>query len=314
MSEPDDAPETGAVEAPAAADLDATVVSRPAGIEGVETRVATLVVLQGAEIGRHYPLRRNKVVLGRGEKADVLIPHRSISRAHAQIEALRIGTDTLFRLTDLGSTNHIFVNGRRAESHMLADGDKIQLGGEVVLKFELQDAIDAKFHAEVRSRIAYDDLTGLLTYESFRAAFEWELQRAPAPAKGCGLVMMDLDDFKRINDTYGHLAGSSVLRVVGELIRSRLRQFDVASRYGGEEFVAYLPETEVEEGFTAADRLRRLIGEHHFLHGDHAMRITISMGLSHFPEEGNDAETLVQLADERLYRAKRAGKNQVIGP
>jgi diguanylate cyclase (GGDEF)-like protein len=197
---------------------------------------------------------------------------------------------------------------------MLGDGDKIQLGGEVVLKFELQDAIDAKFHAEVRNRIAYDELTGLLTYESFRAAFEWELQRTPASAKGCGVVMMDLDDFKKVNDTYGHLAGSSVLRVVGELIRSRLRQFDVASRYGGEEFVAYLPETEVDEGLTAADRLRRLIGEHLFLHAEHVIRITISMGLSHFPDEGEEAETLVRIADERLYRAKRAGKNQVIGP
>src|SRR5918995_1164520 len=172
---------------PSSDDDDAPIVSPAMEIDDVDRRVATLVVLRGAEIGRHYPLRRNRVVLGRGDAADVLVPHKSISRAHAQIEALRVGGDTLYRLTDLGSTNHVFVNGRRAESHLLLDGDKIHLGGEVVLKFELQDAI------------------------------AWELDRGAGSVKGCGVVMMDLDDFKRVNDTHGHLTGSTVLREIGAL-------------------------------------------------------------------------------------------------
>jgi two-component system cell cycle response regulator len=294
-------------------DHDRTIISSRQALEAGARLVATLVVVRGPELGRHYPLRRNRVVLGRGDVADFVLQNREISRSHASIDSLRMGGDIVYRLTDLGSTNHVYVNGTQVDTHLLVDGDKIQLGGEVVLKFELHDAIDAKFHTEVRHRIHYDDLTGLLTYESFRAALSWELERYASSAKGCAVVMMDLDDFKKLNDTWGHLAGSYVLKEIGGLIRGKLRQFDVASRYGGEEFVAYLPETEATEAWTAAERLRRIIEETVFFHQERDIRITISMGISHFPQDGRELDTLVSLADERLYRAKREGKNRVYG-
>jgi len=297
---------------PALPDHDKTEISRLDPIEPHAKLVATLVVVRGPDIGRSYPLRRNRVVLGRGENADILLPDKQISREHALIEGLRMGEETLYRLADLGSTNHVFVNGRRTESHPLSDGDKIQLG-DVVLKFELHDAIDARFHAEVRQRIRYDDLTGLLTYESFRAALRWELERYASSPKGCAVVMMDLDDFKKLNDAHGHLAGSAVLAGVGTAIRDNLRGFDVAARYGGEEFVAYLPETESGEAVTAAERLRRVLAERVFVHEERAIRLTISMGIAHFPEDGRELNALVGRADERLYRAKREGKNRVVG-
>jgi two-component system cell cycle response regulator len=297
----------------ATSDHDRTMISSRQPMEATSRQVATLIVVRGPELGRHYPLRRNRVVLGRGDSADVILQDKEISRAHASIDSLRMGQDTLYRLTDLGSTNHVFVNGKQTESHLLLDGDKIQLGGDVVLKFELHDAIDAKFHTEIRNRIHYDDLTGLLTYESFRAALAWELERYATTAKGCAVVMMDLDNFKKLNDTWGHLAGSYVLREIGVLIRGNLRQFDVASRYGGEEFVAYLPETVASEAWTASERLRRRIGETVFRHQEREIGITISMGISHFPQDGRDLEALVARADERLYRAKREGKDRVYG-
>lgn len=297
----------------ATSDHDRTMISSRRPMEATARQVATLVVVRGPELGRHFPLRRNRVVLGRGDGADVVLQDKEISRAHASIDGLRMGPDTLYRLSDLGSTNHVFVNGKQVETHLLVDGDKIQLGGDVVLKFELHDAIDAKFHTEIRNRIHYDDLTGLLTYESFRTALAWELERYATSAKGCAVVMMDLDNFKRLNDTYGHLAGSYVLREIGSLIRGNFRQFDVAARYGGEEFVAYLPETVASEAWTAAERLRGLIAERVFFHHERDIRITISMGISHFPQDGRDLETLVGRADERLYRAKREGKDRVYG-
>jgi diguanylate cyclase (GGDEF)-like protein len=313
VDRPDDPDATGAEGAASLPDHDATVISTSGSIEGTARRVATLVVVRGPEIGRHYPLRRNRVILGRGDTADVLLRDKQISRLHAAIEGLRIGDQALYRLLDLESTNHVFVNGERTENHVLVDGDKIQLGGQTVLKFELHDVLDAKFHTEIRNRIQYDDLTGLLTYESFRTALVWELDRYASSAKGCAVVMMDLDDFKQLNDTYGHLAGSFVLREVGALIRGNLRQFDVAARYGGEEFVAYLPETEPAEALAACDRLRHLMAEHVFRHQERAIRETVSMGISHFPEDGREIEPLIQVADERLYRAKRDGKNRVYG-
>ena len=292
-------------------DDDATIISSRRNVEGPSKRVATLVVVRGADIGRHYPLRRNRVVLGRGDVADVVLPDKEISRAHAVIEALRLLGELRHHLIDLESTNHVYVNGQRVTTHLLEDGDKVLLG-DTLLKFELHDAIDAKFHTEIRNRIHYDDLTGLLTYESFRTALQWELERYASSAKGCAVVMMDLDDFKKLNDAYGHQAGSAVLREVGAIIRGRLRQFDVAARYGGEEFVAYLPDTEAAEAFTATERLRSLMAETVFQHLERAIQLTISMGISHFPHDGNDLERLVQVADERLYRAKREGKNRVI--
>jgi two-component system, cell cycle response regulator len=296
--------------ATAAPDHDATMVCASRTIEASYKQVATLVMVQGPEIGRHYPLRRNRVSLGRGDQADIVLRDKQVSRLHARIETLRLGDETLYRLTDLASTNHVFVNGRQIESHPLVGGDKIHLG-EVVLKFELHDAIDSRFHEEIRNRIRYDELTGLLTYESFRAALEWELERYASSAKGCAVVMMDLDDFKRLNDSYGHLAGSFVLREVGAVIGGNLRHFDVGSRYGGEEFVAYLPDTEAEEAVLAAERLRLLIEQHRFVHREREISLTISMGISHFPEDGCGVEPLIQVADERLYHAKREGKNRI---
>jgi diguanylate cyclase (GGDEF)-like protein len=293
-------------------DADATMISSQPAYEPSLRRIATLVVVQGADIGRHYPLRRHRVQIGRGEGCDIVLHDKQISRQHAVIEGVQLGSGALYRLSDQGSTNKVFVNGRAVEVHLLADGDKVQLGS-FVLKFELHDAIDARFHTEIRNRIRYDDLTGLLTYESFRTALAWELERYASSAKGCALVMMDLDDFKKLNDRYGHLAGSAVLREVGALIRDNLRQFDVASRYGGEEFVAYLPETDAREALLAAERVRAKLGAHPFRHGSDTIEVRISMGVSHFPEDGRSLEPLVQRADERLYEAKRTGKNRVIG-
>jgi diguanylate cyclase (GGDEF)-like protein len=298
---------------PAAFDGDATQISLGGAVESEVRRVATLVVVQGAQIGRSYPLRRNRIVLGRSESADIMLPDKEVSRAHAAIEAVRLGSETVFRLVDLGSTNHVFVNGRASEAHLLAESDKIQLGGQV-LKFELHDAIDARFHSEIRNRIHYDDLTGLLTYESFRAALTWELERYANSVRGCAVAMMDLDDFKQVNDRHGHLAGSFVLHEIGGLLRSKLRQFDVAGRYGGEEFIAYLPDTGTVEAKTAVERMRQVVEQHVFEHQGRAINITLSAGLSHFPQDGRELEQLVSAADARLYEAKRAGKNQVIGP
>jgi diguanylate cyclase (GGDEF)-like protein len=293
-------------------DLDETRVSSRQHFDTKARRTATLVVMNGPEIGHDFPLRRNEVIIGRGEDADVLIRNREVSRHHAKIEILRFGDDTLYRLSDLGSTNKVLVNGVQAQTHVLLDGDKIQLG-DVVLEFELHDSIDSKIHTEVRNRIRYDDLTGLLTYGSFQTALSWELQRHGSAA-GCAVVMMDLDDFKKLNDTYGHLAGSWVLAEVGAILGGNFRHFDVVARYGGEEFISYLPDTELDEALTAVERVRRIVEEHDFDYQGQSIHLTISMGVSHCPDDGGDLGTLVQVADNRLYRAKGEGKNLVIGP
>ena len=208
-----------------------------------------------------------------------------------------------------GSTNHTFVNTGRAESAELREGDKIQIG-DTVLKFVLLDDIEVRFHEEVRNRISYDQLTGLLTKESLYLALEMELKRCLRYELPLAVLMMDLDRFKSVNDAHGHLMGSHVLAEVGRLIRESIRSADVSARYGGEEFLAYLSETALPGAMLAAERVRRAIEEHRFRLDGSTLAITISIGIAACPAHGRDITSLVRRADRALYRAKESGRNR----
>lgn len=273
---------------------------------------ASLVVLRGTEIGRDFRLRRGSMVLGRGAQADIRIVDDLASRDHARIEmtwdpGARIVT---FHLFDLGSTNHTFVNSRPIDRSEIKDGDRIQIG-DTVLKFVLLDEIEAKFHREVRHRITYDRLTGLLTKESLYLALEEELKRCARFSLPLAVLMMDLDHFKAVNDRNGHPMGSHVLAEVGTLIRDSIRTADVSARYGGEEFLSYLPETPLAGAHQVAERVRTAIERYPFVLDGTTVRVTISIGIAIFPEHGRDLKTLVARADSALYHAKESGRNRV---
>jgi diguanylate cyclase (GGDEF)-like protein len=273
---------------------------------------ASLVVLQGAEIGRNFRLRRGGMVLGRGLEADIRILDELVSREHARLECdWQADRQAMtYRLVDLGSTNRTYVNSRGIERAELRDGDKIQVG-DTVLKFILLDDIEARFHGEIRARITYDRLTGLLTRESLYLALEHELRRCARYNLPLSVLMMDLDRFKSVNDTHGHQTGSHVLSEAGRLIRQSIRAADVSARYGGEEFVAYLAEVRAEGAVQVAERIRRAIEAHPFALDGPAIRVTISVGVAVSPAHGRDIKTLVGRADRALYRAKEAGRNRV---
>lgn len=294
--------------------FDRTLVSHRSEVDSQRLRKnhASLVVMQGAEIGRDFRLRRGTMVIGRGLDVDVRLPDDLVSRRHARIEfhwnAIReIAT---FLLVDLDSTNHTYVNSRPVESIELKDGDKIQIG-DTLLKFVLLDDIEVKFHAEVRNRITFDQLTGLLTKESLYLALDVELKRCLRYTVPLAVLMMDLDYFKAINDTHGHLMGSHVLTEVGRLIAHSIRGADVAGRYGGEEFVAYLPEADGAGAMQVSERIRGNIEACHFTLEGKVARATISIGVSLFPAHGRDLRTLVARADRALYRAKEEGRNRI---
>ncbi|HEU4401999.1 MAG TPA: GGDEF domain-containing protein [Candidatus Polarisedimenticolia bacterium] len=275
-------------------------------------RQASLVVLQGTEIGRDFRLKRARTILGRDPESDIRLLDDLASREHARID-LEWDEEQdapVYVLVDLGSTNHTFLNSRRSETAELKDGDKIQIG-ETVLKFVLLDAIEARFHEEVRHRISYDRLTGLLTKESLYLAFENELKRCARYRLPLAVLMMDLDRFKRVNDKHGHQMGSHVLTEVGRLIRESIRMADVSARYGGEEFVSYLSETDAVGAYQAAERIRRAIEQEAFTLDDLTVQVTISIGVASFPDHGRDIKSLVARADRALYRAKEEGRNRI---
>ena len=127
-------------------------------------------------------------------------------------------------------------------------------------------------------------------------------------------MMMDVDHVKLVNDTYGHPTGSHVLKECGHRIRHYLRYNDAAARYGGEEFIAYLPAADGATALACAERVRAGFEDRPFEHEHHRLAVTISIGISCFPEDGRDLDGLVREADLRLYRAKKNGRNRVTGP
>ncbi|HZI93446.1 MAG TPA: diguanylate cyclase [Patescibacteria group bacterium] len=158
-----------------------------------------------------------------------------------------------------------------------------------------------------------DHLTGLFNRAHFDSCLKKEINRCRRYGQTVSLIMLDLDEFKQVNDAHGHQAGDAVLRDVGRLLVQRVRDIDVAARYGGEEFAIIVPETRRTSAFVVAERIRSEV-ERFFKRkgaGAHDMHVTLSGGIASHPEDAETPETLLARADEALYRAKRAGRNLV---
>jgi diguanylate cyclase (GGDEF)-like protein len=172
---------------------------------------------------------------------------------------------------------------------------------------ELQKARD-----ELRQLAITDGLTGLYNYRYFKEQLQQELNRARRHELKVSIAMIDIDHFKHYNDTHGHPAGDQILRAIAQLLKDNIRNIDLAARYGGEEFSLVLIETNKASAKIAAEKIRKLIEDHTFDYEESQPngKITISMGVATFPEDGTEFDELVQVADERLYHAKQAGRNK----
>jgi diguanylate cyclase (GGDEF)-like protein len=158
-----------------------------------------------------------------------------------------------------------------------------------------------------------DEKTGLFNYRHFREKLEQEWLRAERYGTPLSLVMLDLDDFKQLNDTLGHQAGDQALREFATLVTGGARATDISARYGGEEFVVLLPHTDGDRARGVSERIRDAARQFVFVEDEHPSRMTVSAGVATYPSTGIDsADTLVRRADEALYRAKETGKDRVI--
>jgi diguanylate cyclase (GGDEF)-like protein len=166
-------------------------------------------------------------------------------------------------------------------------------------------------HERTEEEAITDELTGLSNHRRFRQILSKEVERAKRFDRPLSVVMLDLDDFKEINDNYGHLQGDRVLREVGRILRSESREVDEPARYGGEEFAIALPETRIDGAMEVAERIRRRLDSARIpLDGDGEIAIRASVGVAGSPEQPPDVRTLVKAADQALYRAKQQGKNR----
>ncbi len=177
--------------------------------------------------------------------------------------------------------------------------------------YDFESAVSDKQRLEKLA--STDALTGCLNRRALSEALEQELDRARRYSLALTILLADIDRFKQINDTRGHIAGDSILRQVGELLRREARSVDIVARYGGEEFVVVMPETALHGAAIFAERLRRRVMARDFAdQGEDPAHLTVSIGLASFPDERvHDADGFVALADQALYRAKTEGRNLV---
>ncbi len=157
----------------------------------------------------------------------------------------------------------------------------------------------------------FDSLTGLYNRQAFDETLEREINRAKRHENELSILFLDLDDFKEVNDSFGHQTGDEVLKQVAKIVLNEKRSEDLAARYGGEEIVVIMPETYKLDSLVLGERIRQKVEEKRIDFNGHTVRLTISGGLASFPENATDAENLLKCADDALYRAKGSGKNGI---
>jgi diguanylate cyclase (GGDEF)-like protein len=295
------------------ADLDHDVQTRITSLDELKLRprgddcVVVIFARVPTELGKRYVLRKDALTIGRSRDNDLVMPSDSMSRRHARIEY----RDGDVYVVDEGSTNGTFVNEDpiRVRERRIQGGDQLKMG-DTILKFLSGSNVEAQYHEVIFNLTVTDGLTRVANRMHLDNVLGREIPRAQRHERDLAVLMLDIDHFKKINDTYGHPAGDSVLRDLATLLQRRLRPEDKLGRYGGEEFCAILPETSLASAVNIAETLRTIVEGHEFLADDQPLNVTISVGAAIF-QSGMGMLDLYKAADEMLYRAKRAGRNRV---
>lgn len=276
-----------------------------------QTQAAYLIQLAAkhpAAVGKMVKLEAQVVMVGRATESGFQVEDDGISRRHCCIER---GAGGEFVLVDLGSTNGTWLNGNRVQEASLADGDKIQIGSNTVLKFSIQDALEEAYQKSIYESATRDGLTRVYNKKFFLDALEKEFAYCQRHGVPLSLVMFDVDHFKRVNDTWGHPAGDYVLRRLAERMQETVRTEDVLARYGGEEFAVLLRGEQEDRAVACAERCRRAVEQTDFVFEGTRLPVTISLGVATARADTfQSAAELVTAADRQLYRAKQGGRNR----
>jgi diguanylate cyclase (GGDEF)-like protein len=297
------------------------------GPQGPQSEEACLVQIYGPNLGKKYSLGpgglttgpgaakaegTSEVTIGRGDQNTIVLELDNVSRRHCSLLSREDGV----WLRDDGSTNGTYLNNIevRAET-MLRSGDLIKIGS-AIFKFlyggEL-GSIEAQYHEEIYRLTIIDGLTQVYNKRYLIEFIDREMARCGRHGRSLSIVMIDVDHFKNINDTYGHLAGDYVLRELAAQIKTRIRREECFARYGGEEFVLVLPETGHENTVFLAEKLRKMIEGHRFVFEGKEIKVTFSGGVADMTPEQDGPLAFLNAADAKLYEAKRSGRNRIAG-
>jgi len=269
-----------------------------------------LIIVDGDNVGKIYPLDKKTITIGRSDEFDIQLEDSSCSREQAIIE---FNDNNKPVLKDLDSTNGTFVNGSKITEINIEDGDKILLGFSSVFMFAIQDSLESKFQMNLYESSITDHLTGAFNQKYFldtlSKAFSYSLRHHTS----LGLLMLDIDFFKKINDTYGHIVGDIVLKEFVKRIKNNLRNEDILCRYGGDEFAVIV--RDFKYGFVkiAAERIRLFFDGRSINCKDHKINISVSIGAATIDNENiATSEDMIELADANLYKAKQSGGNCIV--
>jgi len=270
------------------------------------------VITAGERVGRviPFPPQGQCVALGRSSECSERFQSPSISRVHAR--AICLGDQ--YVISDAGSSNGTFVNDRRIDCPTaLQGGDQIRLGGDVILRFSLVDEHEQECLLLAAENNERDRLTGLFGRAYLEHALDAEIHNARRTGAPLSLMMIDLDRFKPVNDSYGHLAGDAVLAGLGRVMLGIVRNTDILARHGGDEFALVAPKTTLQEAHALGERLRCEVGATSVLWQADSIRVTASVGVASLACCSVEADrlSLLFLADQRTYLAKRT-RNAVV--
>src|SRR5688572_6108326 len=271
---------------------------------------ASVLVLSGPLSGQFYKIPRNGGVIGRDPDVEIRLLDPGISRRHAEILRTEEGH---YILRDLESRYGVYVEGEKITGpQRVSDGDRLQLSGETVLRLRYQDPKETEIIEKIQEAVTRDALTSVSNRRYFIERLEQEFAYARRHRAPLGIMMIDVDFFKRVNDEHGHAVGDEVLRTVGRTLHDAVRTEDLVARYGGDEFIVLSRGATKDDVAKFADRLRTTMRDRVIRSHGEQFRLTLSIGIACF--ENNDPVTMMELiarADSALYAAKRQGRDRV---
>lgn len=277
----------------------------------LERTQAVLLAIAGTSAGKLFLLEgKSEFTIGCAQDCDIYLTDANISWHHAK---LRMNQEGHGSITDLETVGGIWVDGVAVSQHTLVDGAIIRIGSTDVLKFTYINDLEKSFYLDQYRKIMRDDLTGAFNRRYFQAALCQGLAHACHWGKAMSLILIDIDHFKRINDSCGHLAGDAVLEGMVAVIRENLSEDNILARYGGEEFGIILQGQGASEAYGFANRIRDLVERTPFNGADESFYLTISAGIAIHDgrDPPKDPSEMLAEADKQLYRAKAAGGNRV---
>ncbi len=274
----------------------------------VEETLPYLVMYTERNMGKRLDLSEAKVTIGRSPDADIVIDDKRVSKVHCLVQYQK----GAILVEDNNSTNGTFLNGQRIDKASVTSSALLQIGG-TVMKIEFKNKAEVDYEDELLRKATTDALTGIANRHYFMNRAREELAFARRGNVLLGMVMMDIDHFKKVNDTYGHQAGDYVLSQFASLVDKRIRGEDLFGRYGGEEFSILMRGSMEPPGAkTFCERIRKTVEEFDFNFNGTSIPVTISIGLA--LRKGAEIQSLdefIQAADKALYKAKQSGRNRV---